>query len=210
MRNCSPCVSKLLALVGLAGMAASAFAIKTEIQVETKTKRIPSSVRYEFRRNIRPGATVKVQDGKDGVRTESWRVTYHDGKPFARELLHSSIDEAAQPVIIAICRSGFETSRSSFGRGKVMTLSATGYPAMVTGTGRTRLGYRAAYGQVAVDPRVIKLGSIVYVEGYGIALASDTGGAIKGHRIDLCFPTYGQAVQYGRKRVRVHVLRAAS
>lgn len=209
MRNCSPCVSKYLALVGLAGMACSAFASKTEIQVETRTKRIPSSVRYEFRRNIRPGATVKVQDGKEGVRTESWRITYRDGKPVTKELLESK-SEAAQPAIIAISRSGFGTSRSSFGRGQVMSLSATGYEAMVTGTGRTRLGYRAGYGHVAVDPRVIKLGSIVYVEGYGIAIASDTGGAIKGHRIDLCYATRGQAMAFGRKRVRVHVLRAAN
>ncbi|RYG44200.1 hypothetical protein EON79_15375, partial [bacterium] len=86
---------------------------------------------------------------------------------------------------------------------------ATGYHAMVTGSGRTALGMRAGYGHVAVDPRVIKLGSIVYVEGYGMAIASDTGGAIKGRRIDLCFQTRGQAMTFGRKQVKVHVLRSA-
>jgi 3D (Asp-Asp-Asp) domain-containing protein len=40
---------------------------------------------------------------------------------------------------------------------------------------------------VAVDPRVINLGQTVYVSGYGVAVAADTGGAIKGRRIDLCF-----------------------
>jgi 3D (Asp-Asp-Asp) domain-containing protein len=82
---------------------------------------------------------------------------------------------------------------------------ATAYPAMVTGSGRTRLGYRADYGHVAVDPRVIPLGSLVYVEGYGFALASDTGSAIKGNRIDLCYPDWGTADRYGVKKVTVHV-----
>jgi 3D (Asp-Asp-Asp) domain-containing protein len=83
---------------------------------------------------------------------------------------------------------------------------ATAYPAMVTGSGRTRTGEPAAYGVAAVDPRVIKLGTIVYVEGYGLALACDTGSAIKGHRIDLCFDSNHLANTYGRKHVRVHIL----
>ncbi|RYG36688.1 hypothetical protein EON81_09015 [bacterium] len=209
MRNCSPSVSKYLAMVGMVGMTCTAFANKTEIQVEARTKRIPSSVRYEFRRNVRPGAMVKIQPAKDGVRTESWRVTYRDGKPVAKELLETKT-EAAQDAIFAISRSGFGTSRGSFGRGKVMILKASGYHAMVTGSGRTALGMKAGYGHVAVDPRVIKLGSIVYVEGYGMAIASDTGGAIKGRRIDLCFKSRGQAISFGRKQVKVHVLRSAS
>ena len=55
---------------------------------------------------------------------------------------------------------------------------------------------------------MISLGTHVFVEGYGYAVATDTGGAIKGRKIDLCFPTYSQAMRFGRKRVRVHVLRA--
>jgi 3D (Asp-Asp-Asp) domain-containing protein len=84
---------------------------------------------------------------------------------------------------------------------------ATGYPAMCCGTGRTRTGRRATYGVVAVDPRVIPLGTMVYVEGYGLALACDTGGAIKGHRIDLCYDSNYEANRYGRKHVKVHILR---
>lgn len=72
--------------------------------------------------------------------------------------------------------------------------------------GLTATGKIATYGIVAVDPKVIPLGTMLYVEGYGRAEAADVGGAIKGDRIDLCFRTYREALVYGRKRVRVYFL----
>lgn len=74
--------------------------------------------------------------------------------------------------------------------------------------GTTTLGIPPRYGIVAVDPRFIKLGSLLYVEGYGFAYAADTGGAIKGNRIDLCFATEAQCQRFGRQVVTVHVLSA--
>jgi len=65
---------------------------------------------------------------------------------------------------------------------------------------------RAGKGVVAVDPRVIRLGSRLYVEGYGFAVAGDTGGSIKGKRIDLGQNTYRHAKQFGRRKVVVHVI----
>ncbi|WP_028402247.1 3D domain-containing protein [Ectobacillus panaciterrae] len=59
---------------------------------------------------------------------------------------------------------------------------------------------------IAVDPKVIPLGSKVWVEGYGEAIAGDTGGAIKGNRIDVLKPTQKEALQWGRKTVTVRVL----
>ncbi|MBH9965149.1 LysM peptidoglycan-binding domain-containing protein [Bacillus enclensis] len=59
---------------------------------------------------------------------------------------------------------------------------------------------------IAVDPDVIPLGSKVYVEGYGYATAEDTGGAIKGNRIDVFIPSQDQATDWGRKTVNVKVL----
>ncbi len=59
---------------------------------------------------------------------------------------------------------------------------------------------------IAVDPRVIPLGTRVHVEGYGEAVALDTGGAIKGNRIDVLLPTDSQANAWGRKQVKVTIL----
>ncbi|WP_054788101.1 3D domain-containing protein [Gracilibacillus sp. JCM 18966] len=59
---------------------------------------------------------------------------------------------------------------------------------------------------VAVDPDVIPLGTRVHVEGYGEAIAGDTGGAIKGNRIDVHVPTKDEAFDWGRKQVDVTIL----
>jgi len=59
---------------------------------------------------------------------------------------------------------------------------------------------------IAVDPNVIPLGSKVYVDGYGYAVAADTGGAIKGNRIDVFFPTKEQAYRWGSRKVKVTII----
>lgn len=72
-------------------------------------------------------------------------------------------------------------------------------------TFRTATGRIAKFGVIAVDPRVIKLNTLVFVENYGFAIAADTGGAIKGNIIDVCLPTESQCRQWGRRKVKVHV-----
>jgi 3D (Asp-Asp-Asp) domain-containing protein len=109
-------------------------------------------------------------------------------------------------------RAGVSTSRGSFMRSKVMILRATAYdpsPATIGrhATGRTCTGRKAEFGVVAVDPRVIPLGTLLYVEGYGMAIAADIGSAIKGHRIDLCYASKRVADAYGVKMIKVHILR---
>lgn len=70
----------------------------------------------------------------------------------------------------------------------------------------TYSGIRVRRGLVAVDPRVIPLGSILYVEGYGYALAADTGSAIKGHRIDLYSEDAQEVALFGIQPRQVWVL----
>lgn len=92
-------------------------------------------------------------------------------------------------------------------RGRVVrtyTMEATAY----TWTGsRTATGTWPSKGTVAVDPAVIPLGSELHVEGYGPAVAADTGGDIKGQRIDLYMESYEEAIQFGRRQVLVEMLR---
>lgn len=91
--------------------------------------------------------------------------------------------------------------------GRSLLMVATAYSPEEPGlTDHTATGLRAQRGVVAVDPRVIPLGTRVHVEGYGNAIAADTGSAIKGNRIDLCFDTLAECNAYGRRMVRVEIL----
>jgi len=74
----------------------------------------------------------------------------------------------------------------------------------INGNGITATGLQAGYGIVAVDPSFIALGTRLFIEGYGVALAADTGGWIKGNRIDLCFETLEECFRYGRRRIYVY------
>jgi 3D (Asp-Asp-Asp) domain-containing protein len=88
-----------------------------------------------------------------------------------------------------------------------LTSYTGGDPAQGTGS-RTALGTVPAYGQVAVDPRVFPLGSYLWIPGYGIGYASDTGGAIIGTHIDLCFgigwEAYRAALRFGSRYETVY------
>ena len=90
---------------------------------------------------------------------------------------------------------------------------ATAYEGSSISCGRWAKHHRTATGRiprrgiVAVDPRVIPLHTRLYVEGYGYAQAEDTGGAIKGNRIDVFIPSLREARQWGRKRVRIIIIK---
>lgn len=74
------------------------------------------------------------------------------------------------------------------------------------GDGIAATGLRVKKGIVAVDPRVIPLGTKLYIPGYGEALAADTGGWIKGSRIDLAFDTLEECYRFGRRRIRIYLV----
>lgn len=94
--------------------------------------------------------------------------------------------------------------------GRTITMRSTAYtsdPAENGGYSTTAMGTAIRYGVAAVDPRVIPLGTRLYIEGYGYARAEDTGGAIKGNRIDLVFGSKSQSNNWGRRTVRVTILK---
>ncbi|HHV43335.1 MAG TPA: hypothetical protein GXX57_01530 [Firmicutes bacterium] len=96
-------------------------------------------------------------------------------------------------------------------------MNATAYTAGFESTGKwpghpayglTFTGTRATEGRtIAVDPAVIPLGSWVYIEGYGLYHAEDTGGAIKGNRVDIFMEDYDRAISFGIQEVKVYLLR---
>ena len=92
------------------------------------------------------------------------------------------------------------------------SLTATAYYAFgsggndINGNGITATGLRARKGIVAVDPRIIPLGTKLFIPGYGEALAADTGGWIKNDRIDLCFESLEECFKFGRRKIRVYLV----
>jgi 3D (Asp-Asp-Asp) domain-containing protein len=108
---------------------------------------------------------------------------------------------------------GALNSRASKGSaaGKTLTVESTAYTASCDGcSGITKMGINLKkYPDakvIAVDPSVIPLGSIVEVEGYGRAIAADTGGAIDGNKVDVFFADRDEALQWGRRTVTVKVV----
>ena len=85
------------------------------------------------------------------------------------------------------------------GRGSQMTVVATAYALR----GTTAVGLETRPGIIAVDPRVIPLGSKMFVPGYGEGVAADTGSAVKGAIIDVWLPTVEEALQWGRRTVTI-------
>jgi len=139
-----------------------------------------------------------VQEGKDGILRKRYRIIYEDGEERERRLEDQWV--AKQPVtrVIAygtkIVIRELETPEGTIKYWRRIRMLATSYSASTAGKPRdhplfgiTRTGLRARKGIVAVDPKVINLGTWVYVPGYGIGLAADTGGMIKGRHIDLCY-----------------------
>ncbi|WP_110114824.1 3D domain-containing protein [Bacillus sp. CGMCC 1.16541] len=95
---------------------------------------------------------------------------------------------------------------------KELTVQATAYTASCAGCSgitATGINLKANPNQkvISVDPKVIPLGSKVYVEGYGEAIAGDTGSAVKGNKIDVFIPSKQRAIQWGVKTVKVKILK---
>lgn len=144
-----------------------------------------------------------ISRGSNGAQEQTFRVTLEDGKEVNREIISQQLIKGPTNQVVS---RGAQTSISrggntiQFSRAYVMKASAYCIPGGTTATGAA-----VRTGIIAVDPRVIPLGKSVYVEGYGPARALDTGGAIKGNRIDLYMNSTQEAMSWGVRNVTVYV-----
>ncbi len=167
-----------------------------------------------FTKSPRPGLVDITSPGAKGEKLVRYRIRYEDGKAVKKTLIDSKVTQQPAKRVMSVGSRGFYTSRGEFQTRRVVRLLATAYDPGPRScgrrcTGRTDCGLRAGYGVAAVDPRVIPLGSKLYVEGYGYALAGDIGPSIKGKRIDLGYDSYPEARRFGRKWVTVHILQGS-
>lgn len=177
-------------------------------RVTTRVASFTQPIDYQVERipdeTLEKGISKVITPGRDGREQLTVEVSYADGKEIQRVELASSVLEEPVNQVIAM---GTLTQASRGGRAfefnEAMVVEATAY----TYTGnRTATGTNPKVGTIAVDPRVIPLGSRVYVEGYGFATAEDTGGAIKGNIIDVFLETEHACRSWGRKQVKIYML----
>lgn len=183
-------------------------AIKLAEKVIEREETEPFPVIRQPDATMEKGQEELLQEGLDGVKIATVKLHFADGVQTAEEQIAAKIIKPAVPRIVKIGTRDFvETSRGAHRFSRVEWMEATAYlPTDGSGHGITATGVRARHGVVAVDPDVIPLGSRVYVPGYGLALAADTGGAINGNSIDLCMENASDAWRFGRRMVKVYVL----
>jgi uncharacterized protein YabE (DUF348 family) len=169
-----------------------------------ETEEIAYSVKREPDDSLLPFENKIVRKGENGLLERTIRVVMENGKETERKVVASKT--VKQPVTQLVKYSTGTLSRggSTYRPVKELTMLATAY----THTGnRTATGTWPVYGTVAVDPRMIPLGTPLYIEGYGFAVAADTGGAIKGNRVDVFLESRKNALKWGKKAVKVQILR---
>ncbi|HEX7714954.1 MAG TPA: 3D domain-containing protein [Bacillota bacterium] len=189
--------------------------IKVTSEIITRTIVTEPATEYYRDKSLKRGTQKVVRTGKSGRIERQIKIVYEDG----REINRSKIAERViQPAVKSLVAVGLPvlrtlvTNRGSYQYVEVRTMTATAYYPGPESCGKyavngvTYTGKKAGFGIVAVDPRVIPLGTKVYVEGYGKAEAADIGGAIKGNKIDLCFETFREAALYGVKKIKVYIL----
>ncbi len=171
------------------------------------------------------GETITVREGVPGVKTVTYNVKYENGEEVSREAVDSLIvtnpvskivEYGAEGDYYQLPQNTTSTDTSKLNYKYYIDCQATAYDMSAEENGgyagQTATGVPLDKGVIAVDPRVIPLGSRVYIEAidgswsYGYAVAADTGGAIKGKRVDLCYRTRYECIQFGRRPCRVYVL----
>jgi uncharacterized protein YabE (DUF348 family) len=187
------------------------------IRVEKVTDVVEEPVQFAVvtkkDKGLEKGKEKTITKGKKGLVSKQYEVLLENGKEVARKLISEQQIAEKQDKVVAVGTKdvSLQISRGEE-TGKEFYVTATAYTAYCNGcSGRTATGLnlRANPGMkvIAVDPRVIPLGTKVYVEGYGYAVAADTGGAIKGYKIDLFMPSKADAYRWGRKKVKMKILK---
>ena len=163
--------------------------------------------------SLEKGQTKIIAPGKEGRISKQYEVVLENGKEVSRKLVSEQHLLKKQDKIVAVGTKdlSLQVSRGERETGREFYVSSTAYTAYCNGcSGKTATGLNIRNNPnmkvIAVDPRIIPLGSKVYVEGYGYAVAADTGGAIKGHIIDVLMPSREDAYRWGRKKVKIKVL----
>lgn len=172
-------------------------------KLQEETENLPKKTVYEDDPETEAGEEKVTEEGKDGRKVKIFKITYiKDGEEYERKLISVETTPAQDKKILRGTKIIWKTLATNDGEVKYwkkMRVYATHYDSHCLGCDEwTAIGMRAGKGVIAVDPKVIPLRSKVYIPGYGMAVAGDTGGAIKGNIIDLGFEDAKTAGWYAR------------
>ena len=163
------------------------------------------SVVYSADYSMAIGKTEVVQEGTTGKELRTYYVVNVDGKEESRTLVESEIIQEKRDRVIAYGMNMSMGVPSGLQYSRVITnVRAVSYN--FSGSPRGAYGLPCTYGTCAVDKNVIPLGSLLYIEGYGYAIANDVGSSIKGNTVDLYMEDMRQCYAWGARRVNVYVI----
>ncbi len=194
---------------------------RVTIEEEIRETELAYSVETQKDSTMFSGEKMVLQRGQAGLQADTYLVTYRDGEYYSEELVNSEVTEpvteivAVGTVVVASLNSDDEDSENEstasnqvapngMSYAKVLTCKATAYHEPEGSL--TKSGTLSRVGAIAVDPSVIPLGTKLYVEGYGYCVAEDTGGLIKGNRIDVYLDSEEECINWGVKSVTVYIL----
>lgn len=172
-------------------------------KIEQFTEVIPKKIIYQDDPEIEAGIEEILDEGSDGQKITKTQISFYDGEEYSRDIVEEKLIEPKDKIISKGTKIVWHTLDTADGQityWKKLRVYATHYDQHCLGCNEwTATGMRAGKGVIAVDPSVIEMYSKVYVPGYGMAVAGDTGGSIKGNIIDLGFDdarTAGWSAKY--------------
>ncbi|MBX8945917.1 DUF348 domain-containing protein [Lysinibacillus sp. K60] len=200
--------------------------VRVEKDIDVVKDTLDFAVEKRQDATLQKGREKVVNEGEKGIISRTYEIMKENGQVVATYLQSEKVLKEPKNKLIAVGTKTEEeeeevraTTISSVPSESIepdnkneFYVLATAYTAYCKGcSGTTATGINLRSGSapglkvIAVDPSVIKLGSKVWVEGYGLAVAEDTGGAIKGNKIDIFVQSETEAKNWGVKKVRIKV-----
>lgn len=184
--------------------------VQTKDVVETKQLDFDTIVKDDD--NMDKGFTKVVQEGTAGEKEVTVRVSYEDGVEVGRKVVSEKVTkEPTSKIVSEGTRNFIALSRGGDSKlyyKSVISVAASAYIATgnLTTTGTVPKRNPSGISTIAVDPRIIPLGTKVYVEGYGFAVAEDTGGLIKNYKVDLFMGSNQECYNWGIRTVKLYIV----